>query len=187
MTSLEPRPRHSVGERMIEWVLFTSRWLLAPIYLGLTAGLIVLLCKFLQRTAELFAHMVTTTGEETVIMGVLALIDLALVGSLVVMVMFAGYENFVSKLDLAGHRDKPGWMGQVNFSDLKLKLMASIVAISAIHVLGSFMNLEHLSDRELAWSVGIHMAFVASALFLAMMDRLSGNGHTQTGLSSSPT
>lgn len=106
-------------------------------------------------------------------MGILALVDLALMGSLVVMVMFAGYENFVSKLDLAGHKDKPGWMGHVGFGDLKLKLMASIVAISAIHVLESFMNVEHLSDRELGWSVGIHMAFVVSGLLLAVMDRLT--------------
>jgi uncharacterized protein (TIGR00645 family) len=97
------------------------------------------------------------------------------------MVMFAGYENFVSKLELVGHKDKPSWMGHVDFSDLKLKLMASIVAISAIQVLENFMNVAHLSDRELAWSVGIHMAFVASGVLLAVMDRLSGKVHRATG------
>jgi uncharacterized protein (TIGR00645 family) len=168
--------RHPLAERTIEWMLFTSRWLLAPIYVGLAAGLAVLLLKFLQHTVGLLSDALTT-ADEGIIMGVLALIDLALMASLVVMVMFAGYENFVSKLDLAGHKDKPGWMGQVDFSDLKLKLMASIVAISAIHVLGSFMNVEQLSDRELAWSVGIHMAFVASGVLLAVMDRLSGKTH----------
>lgn len=170
---MKPRrlPTHHFAERMVEYVLFTSRWLLAPIYLGLVAGLAVLLVKFVQHTLHLVSRVLATDGTST-IMGLLGLIDLALMGSLVVMVMFAGYENFVSKLDLAGHKDKPGWMGHVNFGDLKLKLMASIVAISAIQVLENFMNIEQLSDRKLAWSVGIHMAFVASGVLLAVMDRL---------------
>ncbi|HXT78534.1 MAG TPA: TIGR00645 family protein [Acetobacteraceae bacterium] len=163
-------------ERGVEFLLFTSRWLLAPIYLGLALGLAVLLIKFGQHAVALLGHALTSDGEETII-GVLALIDLALMGSLVVMVMFAGYENFVSKLDLASHRDKPGWMGHVDFSDLKLKLMASIVAISAIQVLESFMNVAQLSDRELAWSVGIHATFVISGVLLAVMDRLGGKSH----------
>jgi uncharacterized protein (TIGR00645 family) len=171
-----PRTPHGLVERTVEYVLFTSRWLLAPIYLGLVAGLAVLLVKFVQHTIELVLHALTSDGEATIV-GVLALIDLALMGSLVLMVMFAGYENFVSKLDLAGHRDKPGWMGHVDFSDLKLKLMGSIVAISAIQVLESFMNVANLSDRELAWSVGIHMAFVVSGVLLAVMDRMSGKSH----------
>lgn len=171
-------PTQHLAERIVECVLFASRWLLAPIYLGLIAGLVVLLVKFVQHTVGLMAHMLDTSGDGT-IMGVLALIDLALMGSLVVMVMFAGYENFVSKLDLAGHKDKPSWMGHVNFSDLKLKLMASIVAISAIQVLEKFMNVRQLGDRELAWSIGIHMAFVVSGVLLAIMDRLSGKAHGQ--------
>ena len=169
-------PSPSLAERIVEQVMFSSRWLLAPIYVGLIAGLLVLLVKFGQKTFELVTHTLTTSGDDTIV-GVLGLIDLSLMAGLVVMVMFSGYENFVSKLDLAGHRDKPGWMGQVDFSDLKLKLMASIVAISAIHVLESFMNVEHLSDRELAWGVGIHMSFVVSAVLLAVMDRLGGKMH----------
>ena len=94
--------------------------------------------------------------------------------SLVLTVMFAGYENFVSRFDLDGHKDKPDWMGHVDFGDLKLKLMASIVAISAIHVLENFMDVEHLTDRALGWGLGIHMAFVVSAVLLALMDRSSG-------------
>jgi uncharacterized protein (TIGR00645 family) len=175
-TQMPTQMPHTLFERCIEWVIFSSRWLLAPIYIGLSAGLLVLLIKFVQRTIALLTHVLTTDGDNTIV-GVLALIDLALMGGLVVMVMFAGYENFVSKLDLAGHKDKPGWMGQVDFGDLKLKLMASIVAISAIHVLESFMNIEHLSDRELAWSVGIHLTFVVSGVLLAVMDRLTGKAH----------
>jgi uncharacterized protein (TIGR00645 family) len=178
--NLSQHPRPPLPERVVESVLFTSRWLLAPIYVGLVAGLAVLLVKFVQHTIELITHVLTTNGDDAIV-GVLGLIDLALMGSLVVMVMFAGYENFVSKLELAGHKDKPSWMGHVDFSDLKLKLMASIVAISAIQVLENFMNAEHLSDRELAWSVGIHMAFVASGVFLAVMDRLSDKVHRAAG------
>jgi uncharacterized protein (TIGR00645 family) len=172
MRMIAPDAPHPLIERVVEQTIFASRWLLAPIYIGLAAGLLVLLVKFVQRTTALLTHVLTTDGDNT-IAGILALVDLALIGSLVVMVMFAGYENFVSKLDLAGHKDKPGWMGHVGFGDLKLKLMASIVAISAIHVLESFMNVERLSDRELGWSVGIHMAFVVSGLLLALMDRLT--------------
>jgi uncharacterized protein (TIGR00645 family) len=168
--------RHSLFERIIEQLIFGSRWLLAPIYVGLAAALVVLLVKFLQHAAELVMHVLTTNGEDTIV-GILGLIDLALMGSLVLMVMFAGYENFVSKLDLAGHKDKPAWMGHVGFGDLKLKLMASIVAISAIQVLESFMNVDRLSDRALAWTVGIHMAFVLSAVLLAVMDRLGAKSH----------
>jgi uncharacterized protein (TIGR00645 family) len=176
MSGVASSERHSLVERIIEWLIFGSRWLLAPIYVGLTAALVVLVIKFVQHAVELLMHVLTTDGDDTII-GILALIDLALMGSLVLMVMFAGYENFVSKLDLAGHRDKPGWMGHVGFGDLKLKLMASIVAISAIQVLESFMNIDRLSDRTLAWSVGIHMAFVVSGVLLAVMDRLTEKTH----------
>ena len=163
-------------ERFIENAMYASRWLLAPIYVGLAFGLVVLLIKFVQQTVELLMHVLTTDGDEMII-GILGLIDLALMGSLVLMVMFAGYENFISKLDVGGHKDKPSWMGLVDLSDLKLKLMASIVAISAIHVLESFMNVNRLSDRDLAWSVGIHLAFVVSGVLLAVMDWLTGKTH----------
>jgi uncharacterized protein (TIGR00645 family) len=173
MTPPQQRASHNIVERAIEQLIFSSRWLLAPIYVGLAIGLLLLLAKFVQRSIDLAGNALTASVDDTIV-GVLGLIDLSLMGSLIVMVMFAGYENFVSKLDIDDHLDKPSWMGHVDFSDLKLKLMASIVAISAIHVLESFMNVEHLTDRELAWSVGIHMSFVFSALLLAIMDRLAG-------------
>jgi uncharacterized protein (TIGR00645 family) len=169
-------PEPSSLERRVELLIFASRWLLAPVYLGLAAGLVVLLIKFCQRVVDLAAHMLNMKSDDTIV-GVLGLVDLTLMGSLVVMVMFAGYENFVSKLDLGEHKDKPGWMGKVDFSDLKLKLMASIVAISGIHVLEDFMNIARIPDRELAWTVGIHMAFVISGVLLAVMDRLTAKPH----------
>jgi uncharacterized protein (TIGR00645 family) len=166
-------PRRNPVERVIERTLFASRYLLAPIFIGLAAGLAVLLIKFVQRAIALLTHSLTADGSE-IIVGVLALIDLALMASLVLMVMLASYENFVSKLDLPEGAARPDWMGHVDFGDLKLKLMASIVAISAIQLLEAFMNMDHVSDRDLYWSVGIHIAFVASGVLLAVMDRLTG-------------
>ncbi len=176
MTEPRTTPPHPLAERVVESVLFASRWLLAPIYIGLIAGLLVLVIKFGQYTVGLVGHVLASPGNDAIV-EVLGLVDLALMGGLVVMVMFAGYENFVSKFDLQGHRDRPDWMGHVDLSDIKLKLMASIVAISAIHVLENFMNVEHLDDRTLAWGVGIHLTFVVSGVLLAVMDRLSGKGH----------
>jgi uncharacterized protein (TIGR00645 family) len=120
----------------------------------------------------MFAGILATDAEELTI-EILSLIDLSLMGNLLLMVIFAGYENFVSRLDLHSHDDRPQWMGHVGFGDLKLKLMTSIVAISAIQVLEAFMNISHVSDRDLAWSVGLHVAFIVSAVLLAVMDRLS--------------
>jgi uncharacterized protein (TIGR00645 family) len=172
MTIITRRP---LIERLLEQALFASRWLMAPFYAGLAAALLLLLVEFGRRTAGLFAHMLDVGGEELTV-AILSLIDLSLMGNLLLMVIFAGYENFISRLDLEGHNDRPQWMGQVGFGDLKLKLMTSIVAISAIQVLESFMNITRLSDRELAWSVGMHLAFIVSAVLLAAMDRL-GNGN----------
>lgn len=169
-----PTERHSVVERAVEAVLFSSRWLLAPFYIGLALALILLLITFAKRSIELFSSAFSATGDGITV-GILGLVDISLMGNLLVMVIFAGYENFVSRMDLDTHRDKPHWMGHVGFGDLKLKLMTSIVAISAIHVLEAFMNLDHYSDRDLAWAVGIHMSFIISGLLLALMDRISGH------------
>ena len=160
-------------ERGFENVIFGSRWLLAPFYLGLAVSLGVLLVKFVQQAIGLLVHAVSSEGNE-IILGVLALIDLSLMANLLLMVIFAGYESFVSRLDVDDKQDRLQWMGQVGFGDLKLKLMASIVAISAIHLLEAFMNADHMTDRKLAWLVGIHMAFVTSGVLLALMDRVAG-------------
>lgn len=165
-------PGPSLAERRLEQMIFSCRWLLAPIFAGLAVGLVVLLIKFVGAAAELLLGALTLTVQETIV-GVLGLIDFALMGSLVVMVMFAGYENFVSKLDISDDHERPDWMGHVNFSDLKLKLMASLVAISAIQLLEKYMNVEHASDRDLAWSLGIHLTFVIASLLLALMDRVN--------------
>jgi uncharacterized protein (TIGR00645 family) len=162
-------------ERGLETFIFTSRWLLAPFYAGLALTLAVLLVKFVQ---ELWHIAVTTwtSTEAEVILGVLALVDLTLTGSLLVIVIFSGYENFVSKIDHSGHRDWPEWMGKIDFTGLKLKLLSSIVAISGVHLLKQFMSLKTVSDRDLYWYVIIHLVFVGSSVLLALSDRIAGHG-----------
>ena len=174
--SLLSSETHTTAERLVGRTIFASRWLLAPFYVGLAVSLVVLLIKFGQKTAKLLSDAFHSTTSE-VIANVLSLIDLSLIASLVLMVMLACYENFVSRFELKGHKYKPSWMGHVDFGDLKVKLLTSIVAISAIHVLESFMNIGPASDRELAWSVGILIAFVLAALLLAIMNRLSPAEH----------
>lgn len=164
-------------EKSFEHILFTSRWVMGPVYLGLALALVILLFKFAKEIWVLFADIMTATGGELII-GVLSLVDIALIMNLLIIIMFSGYENFVSKMDdLHSHQDRPEWMGHIGFSDLKLKLIGSIVAISGIELLKAFMNVDNLSDRHLAWMVGIHVTFLFSGLFYAAMDRLAGKGH----------
>ena len=165
-------------ERGIEKVIFSSRWLLAPFYVGLVAALLVLLIKFGQELWHFVAHPLRATEAET-ILGVLTLIDLTFTGSLIVIVIFSGYENFVSKIDVEETGDWPEWMSKIDFTGLKLKLMSSIVAISAIQLLKIFMDLKNISDREIGWYVGLHLVFVVSGLMFALTDRVGEGGHSK--------
>jgi uncharacterized protein (TIGR00645 family) len=160
-------------EALLEATLFASRWLLAPFYLGLAVSIGIVLIKFLGELYELALKAFIAT-EADVIVGVLSLVDLALTGSLLLIVIFSGYENFVSKIDHSGHRDWPEWMGAIDFTTLKLKLLSSIVAISAIQLLKQFMEVRTVSDRDLWWYVVIHLVFVGSSVLLALSDRISG-------------
>jgi uncharacterized protein (TIGR00645 family) len=162
-----------------EQVIFASRWLLAPIYLGLSLSIAVLLVIFLKELWHLATHALTIT-ETDAILGVLALVDLAMTGSLIIIVVFSGYENFVSKIDHSGHSDWPEWMGTIDFTALKLKLLGSIVAISAIQLLKEFMKMTTVTaadERKLFWLVVIHLVFVGSSVLLALSDWISGGGH----------
>lgn len=165
-------------ERLFERTLFASRWVMAPFYLGLAAALVLLLVKFLQELFHAIPNVVAMSESELVL-SILSLIDLSLAGNLLLLVIFSGYENFVSKLDIGDHRDRPEWMGKIDYSGMKLKLVASIVAISAIQLLRAFMNIGAMETADLAWLVGIHMTFVVSGVLLAFMDRLteSAEGH----------
>ncbi len=168
-------------ENFLEQSLFSSRWLLAPFYFGLALSLILLLIKFVAEFAHLALHAFSST-ESDVILGVLTLVDLALTGSLLIIVIFSGYENFVSKIDHSNHTDWPEWMGTIDFAALKLKLLSSIVAISGIQLLKKFMSISTVtpeSERTLYWMVVIHLTFVISAVLLALSDRIAmhGGGH----------
>jgi len=158
-------------EHFLEKLIFRSRWVMAPFYLGLVLSLVMLLIKFCQELIHV-APQVLDLNENQMILLVLSLIDMSLAGNLLLMVIFAGYENFVSKIDTGDSEDRPDWMGKVDFSGLKLKLIASIVAISGIHLLKAFMNVESQNKENLAWMVGIHMVFVVSGVLLALMDRI---------------
>lgn len=171
----KPHPKPAL-ERWLEAGLFNARWLMAPFYVGLVVALAGLVVVFFNEAVHELSHITTMSPEEAILM-VLSLIDLSLAGNLLLIVIFSGYENFVSKIDTANHEDRPGWMGTVDFSGLKMKLIASIVAISAIALLRAFMRLsegEAIEDRALMWLVVIHVTFVVSGVLLALMDWLAG-------------
>jgi len=166
-----PNPTLKRVEHGFESILFNSRWLMAPFYLGLVISLAVLLLKFGMMLWEFILHA-PSAKEADIILGVLSLIDVSLTGNLILIVVFSGYENFVSRIDPGGHPDWPKWMTKVDFAGLKQKLLASIVAISAIQVLKAFMNIDAVFDaQKFAWLVGVHLVFVISALVLALSDR----------------
>lgn len=167
-------------ETNLERLLAASRWLLAPFFVGLALAVLLLLIKFVQE----FVHLATSAfamTEAEAILGILSLVDIALTGALVMIVIFSGYENFVSKIDHTAHRNWPEWMGSIDFTALKIKLLGSIVAISAIQLLKQFMAVKTASDRDLMWYVGIHLVFVVSSVLLALSDRLSGEIKSKTG------
>ena len=163
-------------EQKFERALFATRWLMAPMYLGLIGALMMMVIVFLRQVAY-YVPQALTMSAETAILASLSLIDLTLAANLLLIVIFSGYENFVSKLDFDAQHERPSWMGTVDFSGLKMKLIASIVAISAIDLLKRFMELGRpgitpLGDRELRWLVIIHVVFVVSGLLMAAMDWL---------------
>ncbi len=159
-------------EHGIELLIFNSRWLLAPFYLGLVLGIMMLLVKFLQEFIHTLPGLLACSSQE-VTLAILSLVDMSLVANLLLIIVFSGYENFVSKIDTAGHEDRPDWMGKVDFSGLKIKLIASIVAISGIELLKGFVNVAAMSDRDLVWRVGIHAMLVVSGVLFAIMDRIA--------------
>ena len=165
-------------EQFIEKTLFTSRWLLAPLYLGLSLALVALGIKFFQEVYHVLSHILVSS-EADMILTLLALIDLVLVGSLIVMVMFSGYENFVSRLEVGEQADKLGWLGKLDAGTLKLKVAASIVAISSIHLLRAFMNAPQIPNDKLLWYVIIHLTFVVSAVLMGVLDRIAFAAHRE--------
>lgn len=165
-------------ESGFERALFASRWLMAPMYLGLALALAMLVIVFLRQMLYYLPQALTMSGE-TAILAVLTLIDLALAGNLLVIVILSGYESTISRIDPGEGVERPAWMGTVDFSGLKMKLIASIVAISAIDLLKRFMEIGRpgvertTTDLDLMWLTGIHLVFVVSGLLMAVMDWFS--------------
>ena len=159
-------------ERFIETLMYRSRWLLAPIYLGLSVAVLALGIMFFRELVHLIIE-IPTIAEANMVLLVLSLIDLAMVGGLLVMVMMSGYENFVSQLDIAEDEEKLNWLGKMDSSSLKAKIAASIVAISSIHLLKVFMGVSNYDDMQLMWYVIIHMTFVASAFAMGYLDKIT--------------
>lgn len=163
-------------ERFIENAMYASRWLLAPLYFGLSLGLLALVLKFFQEVFHVLPS-VFSIAEADLILVILSLIDMALVGGLLVMVMISGYENFVSQLDIDEGKEKLSWLGKMDSGSLKMKVAASIVAISSIHLLKVFMNAQNIDVEHLEWYVIIHMAFVVSAFAMGYLDKLTKHDH----------
>ncbi|BBF22816.1 UPF0114 protein [Sutterella megalosphaeroides] len=156
--------------------MYAARWLLAPIYIGLSAALLALAIKFFQEVFHILPH-VLELAEADLILGILSLIDMGLVGGLIVTVMFSGYENFVSALNIGEHTEKLEWLGKMDAGSLKNKVAASIVAISSIHLLRVFMELQTIPDSKLLWYVVIHLTFVLSAVVMAKIDLMHKEAH----------
>ena len=163
-------------ERFLENAMYASRWLLAPDYFGLSLGLIALTIKFFQEIFHILPH-IFSVSESDMILTLLSLVDMTLVGGLLVMVMFSGYENFVSQLDINEGKEKLSWLGKMDATSLKNKVAASIVAISSIHLLRVFMDAKNVPDNKLMWYVIIHLNFVLSAFVMGYLDRLTKVKH----------
>lgn len=159
-------------ESVIERTMYAARWLLAPVYLGLSLVLLLLGIKFFDHLVHVFP-VILSIKEADLVLVILSLVDLTLVGGLIVMVMFSGYENFVSRLDVGDDSEKLGWLGKMDSTSLKNKVAASIVAISSIHLLKIFMDAENVANDKILWYVLLHMTFVASAFIMGYLDKIT--------------
>ncbi|MAC48306.1 MAG: TIGR00645 family protein [Oceanospirillum sp.] len=155
--------------KIIETLIFRSRWLLAPFFLGLILALIVLLGKFLKELAHLFYNFFDITKNESLI-SILTLLDVTLIACLIVIIILSGYEIFVSRFTTIDDSKKPKWMGKTAFSDLKLKLITAIVAISSVELLRAIINIDNNTTEVMAWKAGVHVIFVFTGLFFALTD-----------------
>jgi uncharacterized protein (TIGR00645 family) len=170
---MKPVSDHPItrSNKILSSILFGSRWLQVPLYLGLIGAQLVYVVHFMIELEHLVAGTFTLT-EESIMLIVLGLIDVVMISNLLIMVIVGGYETFVSRLNLEGHPDQPEWLSHVNANVLKVKLATAIIGISSIHLLKSFINAPNLTDKVLMWQTIIHMAFIASAVSIAYIDKL---------------
>lgn len=176
----KPAPR---SIKALEGFIFWSRWLQAPLYLGLIIAQGVYVYQFMIELSHLVGKVGGLTDTDVMLI-VLGLIDVVMIANLLIMVIIGGYETFVSRLNLAGHPDQPEWLSHVNAGILKVKLATALIGISSIHLLKTFIDVDKHTDKAIVWQVGIHLTFVASAMFLAWIERLttpSLGGHRAKG------
>ncbi|WP_447984613.1 TIGR00645 family protein [Nitrospira sp. Nam74] len=164
-------------EHIFEMIVFASRWIQAPLYAGLIVAECLYAYKFLTELWEM-VHELRHSSETIFMLGILSLIDITMVANLLTMVVIGGYATFVSKLDLEGHRDKPDWLSHVDPGTIKVKLAASLIGISSIHLLKAFVNVANVSPEHIKWQIFIHMTFLASAILLAWTDKLMQKDRT---------
>ena len=171
--TMKPETSQPVANRgkFLSTILFGSRWLQVPLYLGLIVAQLVYVVHFMIELEHLVLGAFTLT-EEAIMLIVLGLIDVVMISNLLIMVIVGGYETFVSRLNLEGHPDEPEWLSHVNANVLKVKLATAIIGISSIHLLKTFINANNLDDKVLLWQTIIHMAFIASAVSIAYIDKL---------------
>ena len=160
-------------ESLVEKTLFASRWLLCPLYIGLAFLLVLFSIHFFRELIDITIHVFSVT-EQDLVVEAMTLIDLALAGGLIVMIMLSGYENYISKLDVADAEKSISWLGKLDTGTLKLKVSATIVTISAVQLLKAYLEINTVANDKLLWLVVIHLTFVVSALLLTVMDRLLG-------------
>ncbi|QCI27011.1 TIGR00645 family protein (plasmid) [Buchnera aphidicola (Thelaxes californica)] len=164
-------------EKKIANIIYASRWLMFPVYIGLSFGFVLLTVKFFQQIICVIPEILTMS-ESGLVLIVLSLIDIALVGGLLVMVMFSGYENFIAQMEISSNQKRLSWMGTMDVNSIKNKVASSIVAISSVHLLRLFMDAEKISDNKIMWCVIIHLTFVLSAFGMAYIDKMSKKHYT---------
>ena len=167
-------------ERAIENFIFFSRWLQLPVYLGLIIASMLYAFKFLVELWHLLAEFSTMT-ENTILLTVLGLIDISMVINLLVIVFIGGYSTFVSKINFENHEDKPDWLSKINASSLKIKLIISLVSISGVHLLKTFIDIHNIPLQDALLQIGIHMVFIISALLLTITDKIMHSDEASTG------
>jgi len=164
-------PASNVVEQVFESAVFASRWIQAPLYGGLIVAELLYAYKFLVELWEMVIH-INKMDETAFMLGVLGLIDVTMVANLLTMVIIGGYATFVSKLDLEHHPDRPDWLTHVDPGTIKIKLAASLIGISSIHLLKAFVDVAHEDPEHIKWKIFIHMTFLASAILLAWTDKI---------------
>lgn len=163
-------------ETIFEKIIFGSRWLQAPIYIGLIIGAVLYAFKFMMELFHLCSH-INHIGETELMLGVLTLVDITMVANLLFMVIIGGYSTFVSKLDIDDHKDRPEWLQKVDAGTLKVKLAGSLVGVSGIHLLQTFISIKSMNHHDVMWQVIIHVVFLLSSIALAFTEKLLHSKH----------